>query len=385
MNIIAVSMVKNEEDIIELFCRYTLGFSDKLLLIEDNSDDRTPEILGSLIEEGLDIVLAENSFSLGFYSCDKVNGLIKKAFEEYEADLVVPLDADEFVTTDTGNCVRGILEGLRSDIRYLFPWRTYVLTEEASSSGGSVFERFDRYRPPELEEWHKLTVSRELFMNDGYRIGLGKHELEPSPESPEREEVVSGDLLFAHFPIRGIGQASGKIIIGWLNYMCMPDTMRKSGHWPIMYDSIKNEGRLTAKQAEHHSFYYSVFSKDVDKSGGDFSARLIHMPIDTDPVAEKSKLMLKYTPEQDGDYLRIGLLLPHIEKMIAAFKVERDEYEWEISYLVRMVNMLRKENEETVSAVAAETERTLKESNTWRAGRIVTAPMRLIKKALSRN
>lgn len=43
--IVAITMVKNEEDIIESFIRYTLTFADMILVVNHSSDDSTGEIL----------------------------------------------------------------------------------------------------------------------------------------------------------------------------------------------------------------------------------------------------------------------------------------------------------------------------------------------------
>ena len=51
--IIAISMVKNEADIIESMVRYTLNYADYLLIKEHNSTDDTRKILELLKEEGL--------------------------------------------------------------------------------------------------------------------------------------------------------------------------------------------------------------------------------------------------------------------------------------------------------------------------------------------
>ena len=48
---IAISIAKNEMDIIESFVRHTLSFADELLLLDHQSTDKTPEILRALQQE----------------------------------------------------------------------------------------------------------------------------------------------------------------------------------------------------------------------------------------------------------------------------------------------------------------------------------------------
>ena len=347
-------MVKNEEDVIETFCRYTLGFCDRMLILEDNSDDRTREILDSLVAEGLAIVLIEKEFTTGFYKHENITMLTETALSQYGADLILPLDADEFVTTNMGKPVRNVLESLKKDTIYLFSWRTYVLTEEALMAEGNLFERFTFSRPPEFEHFYKTMISRELFMNDGYSIQLGQHDLDASERSPVREREISEELVFAHFPIRSVSQASNKIIIGWLNYLSIPGNRAKSGHWPMMYEGIKKSGGMTLKQAEKYSFYYSILSEDIDVFADGFSEKLARTPLNPECAIGKSKLVLKYTPEPDCEEIRMDILLTHLEKMAAGFATEK-----------------QKDLQEFAS---------LKASNSWRTGRVVTFPVRMIKK-----
>ncbi|MCL2110655.1 MAG: glycosyltransferase family 2 protein [Clostridiales bacterium] len=371
MNIVAVAMMKNEEDIAEVFCRYALGFCDRLIVLDDSSDDRTPEILAALVGEGLPITIVEKSFGTGFYKHETINAMVSDAFSQYGADLVVPLDADEFITTDGDRDVRGILESLRDDVIYLFPWRTYVLMEAALSSSGSVLERFDSHRPPDMETYYKIVVSRKLFVNDGYRVQLGQHDLDPRDGSPPRAKEAFTELVFAHFPIRSVGQASSKIIIGWLNYLSIPGGRAKSFHWPQMYEAIKRAGGLSLEDAQRQSYFYSVLDEGAmgvsegaisGEAGGEgvgaLLASLTIAPVKIKPAVGNDAIELRYTPESADESLRIGLLLSHLEKMIEAFVDEKNKDAHEIA--------------------------SMKASNSWRAGRALTAPARVLKRAFRR-
>ncbi|MCI6101295.1 MAG: glycosyltransferase family 2 protein [Selenomonas sp.] len=57
--IVAISMVKNEMDIIESFVRHTLGFADLLIIADHKSTDRTREILEALRTEGLPLLVGD--------------------------------------------------------------------------------------------------------------------------------------------------------------------------------------------------------------------------------------------------------------------------------------------------------------------------------------
>ena len=95
-NIVAIAMVKNEMDIIESFARHTLGFADLLFIVDHKSTDRTREILESLQAEGLPIVIGGVDVARHIQAEVQTQALWTAA-DTYQADLIVPLDADEFL------------------------------------------------------------------------------------------------------------------------------------------------------------------------------------------------------------------------------------------------------------------------------------------------
>ena len=50
-NIVVVSMVRNEADIIESFVRHNLQFADRLYIVNHRSSDATKDILQQLLQE----------------------------------------------------------------------------------------------------------------------------------------------------------------------------------------------------------------------------------------------------------------------------------------------------------------------------------------------
>ena len=63
MNIIMITKVKNESDIIESFLRYHSYIYDNILVIDNGSIDGTYEIVNALIKEGLSIELVSEAHS----------------------------------------------------------------------------------------------------------------------------------------------------------------------------------------------------------------------------------------------------------------------------------------------------------------------------------
>ena len=58
--ILSISMVKNEEDIIESFVRYNINIFDGIIILDNGSTDDTLKILKQLQKEGLSLIILED-------------------------------------------------------------------------------------------------------------------------------------------------------------------------------------------------------------------------------------------------------------------------------------------------------------------------------------
>src|SRR5437868_13045546 len=97
MKLVAVSIVKNEADVIEPFVRHARAWTDHHLVFDHDSTDGTREILGRLIAEGLPLTVFTDT-ALGNLQQARSNHLTRIAAREFAADWVLPLDADEFIS-----------------------------------------------------------------------------------------------------------------------------------------------------------------------------------------------------------------------------------------------------------------------------------------------
>ncbi|MGN6846947.1 glycosyltransferase family 2 protein, partial [Neisseria sp. P0021.S005] len=94
--LISISMVRNENDVIESFVRHNLELMDEMHIIDHGSSDGTREILIQLKEEGLPVFIYQYQ-ALKYNQEQLVNLLMKQLVAKDEAiDFVFPLDADEF-------------------------------------------------------------------------------------------------------------------------------------------------------------------------------------------------------------------------------------------------------------------------------------------------
>lgn len=127
MKIISFTMVNNESEIIESFIRYNYNFVDEMVIIDNGCTDSTIKIIRKLIGEGFKITVYDESLeAYNQYRLD--NKYLTKIANEKNPDIILPLDADEFLTGDTNP--REVLEALSLDRIYYITWRWYVMTKE---------------------------------------------------------------------------------------------------------------------------------------------------------------------------------------------------------------------------------------------------------------
>lgn len=127
--LLGLSVVKNEQDIIEPFVRHNLRFLNSLVVIDNGSVDNTKEILGQLAKEfGSLAVRHEDEF--GHTQSERMTRLLRKAQLTYRPHYVIPLDADEFIGVADRSSFCTVIGQIPPGGYGLMPWRTYVLAPD---------------------------------------------------------------------------------------------------------------------------------------------------------------------------------------------------------------------------------------------------------------
>lgn len=325
MKIWAVSMVKNEKDIIESFCRYTLRYCDGLLIRDDNSLDNTKEIIKQLMQEGLQIILFEtpilsDTSDFGRYKFRIFNELTRQAFEEREADWVLPLDADEFLFCPDYSSPRAELERMDGSLEYRLYSRTYIFEKPLPDDSVFLPFQFTSFiRDPKEGRMAKTVLSRKLFFEYKAQISIGHHHLEYKAQM-RPETVFTDRLLSAHYPFRSAGQMLAKVIIGELKYSASPDRNNCGLHWNLMYAAIKSQ-TINSELIRRFSLFYSgIFETETDSEE----------PVQTEPFRadfSDEPITLKYTKLESGSYEYLDKILAGMESIIANFKKSLADFE----------------------------------------------------------
>ena len=244
MQIFGISLVKNEEDIIESFVRYNLLIMDRMIIIDNGSTDGTLSILEAMVNEGLPISLTSD---VGDYNQIRImnRALSEVIHGSYGIipDYIIPIDADEFlVGEDRITNPREIIQNLDSDTLHKVLWRTYIPSEIMPP----IFspEGMCNVRDKKYESGEKLIIPVKLI-REGFVLNNGNHDaFAPYVVTKLRCE----SLRVAHFPIRNPVQFFLKNVLGYYNRLSTKTYVKgRSRHIENAYYTIKREGKVSLK------------------------------------------------------------------------------------------------------------------------------------------
>lgn len=229
MKIVGVSMVKDEADIIGFTVANLLDQGVDHLIIADNlSSDSTPEILKRIQADGHPISLVEDK-EVGYYQSRKMTDLATTAFEQFDADIVVPFDADEY-WTGRKRSLREALEGTVSDIIGV-PLFNYFPTSR-DGVDQNPFKRIQR-RDKKRAPLYKVAV-RHI---PGLKIMQGNHSAEG-----EGTYEICHNALIGHFPWRSYQQFENKVRNGYEAYRASTLPKEMGSHWRSYGELLENHG-----------------------------------------------------------------------------------------------------------------------------------------------
>ena len=275
---ISLSVVKNEADVIESMIRHNSAFVDHMHIVDNNSADRTKEIVRSLVSEGLPIQLSTNDL-VGHRQRHILNELINN---HHPNEDIILLDADEFLRVTPegakmdGNPVTALFS---SDRVYGIPMVTYLPSAHDDTDALDPVKRLQWRRKSEPKPEFKVAVP--AWLKRPVDLGPGSHMI------LHQEMYKCRGLEIAHLPIRSLDQLISKILIGSFNLRLRSYGKLEATHWRDMAQHILENG-IPKKQD---------FIPLANRIGMHTPADLIHDPL---PVPTHT---LKYTSKDDTSAL----------------------------------------------------------------------------------
>lgn len=207
--LVSLTMVQNEADIIEYFCRSNLQYLDHMIIVVNPSSDGTGEILDALAAEDLPLTIWRTDRN-HYAQTEMISWFTYRVRDQIKPDYLFVIDADEIILTKDRATLEAALESLPSNSVGTMPWRSFL---PKSGARDDVFspcgfaQRLDR----EIEPFVKTVIPASTDIHVTGAMGTGMH----SVFGPDGRRIAPAPLPsveLAHIPVRSFAQIREKTI-----------------------------------------------------------------------------------------------------------------------------------------------------------------------------
>jgi len=237
--VVAVSMVRNEQDIIEPFVRHNLQFVDAMVVLDHGSVDDTPALLERLAAE-TDRLSVGRVGGFGFTQAAVTNGLIHAVQRVFRADFVIALDADEFLRVADGTALRAAFGRIPLGDAGLIAWQTFLPARWPALGSHDAPRGMRRRRRTESPGHSKVVLRLDGGEAADWTVDRGNHWARHAARDTVAHHALT-DLRLIHVPIRSVEQATAKTALGWLSRLAADPAVRQgeySKQYRLIFDRI---------------------------------------------------------------------------------------------------------------------------------------------------
>jgi hypothetical protein len=196
LKIHAITMIRNEGDIILPFLNQAAALFDKLAIVDVQSTDGTLETVRSFFQfwPSIDLYSFDTQER---YQGAMMNTLAAKAFED-GADWVFFLDGDEFINVNAKEELQTYLKAFPHDVMHM-PWINMIPSKYGRFNWFDISQEF--YWSGRVSPFSKIAMARlYAATNPNYHIYEGNHHV--SGETTESPCDVNLGLTLFHLPVR---------------------------------------------------------------------------------------------------------------------------------------------------------------------------------------
>ena len=238
MRLAVVAMIRNEADIVATFLQHLDALFDYALLMDHGSTDGTDHVLAAACAHRPGWTLWHLE-PVGYHQTTFNTFALSHVMQNTDADLVLFLDADEFIETRDRPALEAAFAGLTDPDRVgLLRWRNAVpdrLDTRILQPGEAI------WRAPGGSPFGKVVIPRCFFLRHGHEanLAIGNHALFYTPEHLVPAEDV-GDLL--HLPVRSHAQIKSKVLAGVFSVMAQAVRQQvQARHWFDIMDRLADD------------------------------------------------------------------------------------------------------------------------------------------------
>jgi len=217
MKTVAITMVRDEEDVIDWTIDHLLNQGIDHIIVADNlSVDETPWKLAALANTGQITIIQDEE--PGYYQDEKMTRLAHMAADQFEAEWVLPFDADEYWYW-TGGTLAEFFSKTTADIITATGW-DHIATDDDDPTELNPFRRIIRRRQ-KPQKMGKVAFR----YHPGIHIDFGNHFLF---NHPGRQAQA---LNYRHYQYRSFEQLISKARNGAAAYNATTLHPTYGAHW----------------------------------------------------------------------------------------------------------------------------------------------------------
>jgi hypothetical protein len=264
------------------------------------------------------------------------------AVDHLNADWVLPLDADEFITTGQGALVLSADLPVESTIR--LSSRTYVPGVDDDEKELNPVRRIRHHLVREPKAWYKVVIPGALARRSDVTVAQGNHAL--LIDGRAAEQVPITDTWLAHFPGRTSGQLLAKIVIGHFQYSAMKAKHPRWGYqYNAPYEMIKED------IAEFAKSFHEIVLRYTLRPDQPFIPELVDDPL------RYAGGPLKYTSPSKDRSGGLGAVFEYVDELATHYSEISDRLANAEANKAREIENLREEH----AAALAQAEQLLRE------------------------
>jgi SAM-dependent methyltransferase len=211
---ISISMVRNEQDIIEPFLRHHAALFDLMIVLDNCSSDSTRSLLAKTARQLGNVVMVDWPDS-GYNQSETMTTALRCIQTVVFADFVFFLDADEFVAVYDKADLHSKLAEIPVGHIALLPWITIVPNPELDENlQPDPLLRMNMRRSYEKPQYYKAVIRMGGRVNSNLIVEKGNHLIKLKDEKQIPSKILK-EVPLLHFPVRSSNQMYAKGVNGW--------------------------------------------------------------------------------------------------------------------------------------------------------------------------
>ena len=211
--IVSITMVRNEQDIIEPFLRHHSPLLDAMILLDNGSVDRTRDIAAACASELGNIVVTD--FPAAAYTQGKfLSDALRHVQGAFFSDFVCFLDADEFLLTPSRAALAASLAIIPAGSCGNVAWQTYLPDPQSAEGTPDPLTNMTWRRRSEGRRYTKSILHLGGRLDPDLAVQQGSHRIRDA-FGRKLPSVDLPDLPLMHFPVRSSAQIAVKGVLGW--------------------------------------------------------------------------------------------------------------------------------------------------------------------------